>query len=729
MAEPAEPPSQPRYHPHNERLLAAALDYATRGWPVFPCSGKNPATKHGCLDATTDPDTIREWWQGKCFLCNVAIAMGGLIWALDVDPDDDGDASLNRLERKHDLLPETVRSNTGGGGEHYLFAMNGTAIRNSVGKQAGIADGLDTRGDGGYIIAPPSIHPDTKVPYRWEAGYGPEDIEPAEAPPWLEALAKRPERPDRIIREGRRRTPQEGPASPYGQSALDGEILTILEAPGGAQEATLNAAGLKIGGLVAGGELDEDHAFNALLEAALKMPSHNQRKPWKPRVIEKKLMRSMADGSRTPRIAPERRKTAPPPHEAAEAPQASPNEARPPEQRTIRAIPLGKLSEMVIPPRRFAIGRRLQYGEVTLGVSPGGVGKTSLVVTETIAWLVNRPLTGETIRPRGKAWIITAEEPMDEMRRRVKATCQHFGIDPDALEGRLFITSTRDNGPFRVAELGGSDSRNLIVETKAPDDVIAELLDNDIGYLAVDPFVTTHGVPEDNNGAMDRVARIFNRIAHDADCCINLLHHVVKSEDPEAHVGNLAKSRGAGAVTNAIRHAYTIASINEATTDHYKLTPDEAVRLLRLDAGLKGNYVLKPTEPLWFWRTSVPLDNAMDGWEADEVGVLRPFSMGHLQAERHRREQEAREPDRNTIAQLVADAMPEGRILVAKLLPLLKDRIDCGETKRREVINDAIPLAPGHRAVRIGGESGRVYRARTVDHPTAPVEVVRQIDP
>jgi P4 family phage/plasmid primase-like protien len=328
-SEPAGQPEQPRHHPHYERLLAAALDYAARGWPVFPCYGKHPATEHGCLDATTDPDTIRNWWQGEYFGCNVAIAMGGLIWALDVDPDDDGDSNLNRLESEHGSLPETVRSITGGGGAHYLFAMNGAAIRNSVGKVAGIADGLDTRGDGGYIIAPPSIHPDTKAPYQWEADLGPEDIEPAEAPPWLEDRAKRPERPERIVREGRQRTPQEGPASPYGQSALDGECQAIQEAANGAQEATLNNAGLKISGLVAGGELDENYAFNALLEAALKMPSHNQRKPWKPRVIENKLMKSMADGSRTPRIAPERRReqTTPPP---VEAPPASPNEAASP---------------------------------------------------------------------------------------------------------------------------------------------------------------------------------------------------------------------------------------------------------------------------------------------------------------------------------------------------------------------------------------------------------------
>jgi hypothetical protein len=59
------------------RILEAALEYARRGWPVFPCRGKDPVTEHGCKDATTDPAIIMAWWQGKHRGCNVAIATGG----------------------------------------------------------------------------------------------------------------------------------------------------------------------------------------------------------------------------------------------------------------------------------------------------------------------------------------------------------------------------------------------------------------------------------------------------------------------------------------------------------------------------------------------------------------------------------------------------------------------------------------------------------------------------
>jgi hypothetical protein len=66
--------------------LTAALEYAKRGWAVFPCNGKRPLTEHGCKDATTDPEAIRRLWQ-RLPACNIALATGNAssIWVLDID--------------------------------------------------------------------------------------------------------------------------------------------------------------------------------------------------------------------------------------------------------------------------------------------------------------------------------------------------------------------------------------------------------------------------------------------------------------------------------------------------------------------------------------------------------------------------------------------------------------------------------------------------------------------
>lgn len=183
-------------------LLAAALDYAARGWAAFPVhslrgdarctcgdadcksAAKHPLTEHGRNDATTDPAKITRWWAQYPH-ANVGIATGkdtGL-YVLDVDPRHGGDKTLAELEAKHGKLPNTVEAATGGGGRHLLFKYPGRPVQ-SV---ADIAPGLDVRGDGGYIVAPPSLHK-SGAHYAWS--WHPDEIELADAPEWLLALRK-----------------------------------------------------------------------------------------------------------------------------------------------------------------------------------------------------------------------------------------------------------------------------------------------------------------------------------------------------------------------------------------------------------------------------------------------------------------------------------------------------------------------------------------------------------
>ncbi len=184
-------------------LLAAALSYAGRGWPVLPlhcpddkgrCScgqadcrapAKHPRVPHGFKDATTDPGTIAEWWA-RCPSANVAIATGtasGLV-VLDVDPRHGGEQSLEDLERQYGRLPETLSVETGGGGHHFYFRHFGPPIRTRV----AVRPGLDLKGEGGFIVAPPSVHP-TGLAYRTANATA---TLPALAPDWLLSLERNP---------------------------------------------------------------------------------------------------------------------------------------------------------------------------------------------------------------------------------------------------------------------------------------------------------------------------------------------------------------------------------------------------------------------------------------------------------------------------------------------------------------------------------------------------------
>ena len=169
-------------------LLRRYADYYTAkmGLQIFPCNGKVPATAHWRTDATTDPARIAEWWSGNSGY-NIGIATGNGLVVLDVDIDHEagkyGDETLKALEQEHGPLPDTWTCLTGGGGVHYYFSCDDPAL--TVG--TGIAPGLDFRGTGGYVIAPPSRHANGRN-YEWEASSTPTSVPLAPLPDWLHKL-------------------------------------------------------------------------------------------------------------------------------------------------------------------------------------------------------------------------------------------------------------------------------------------------------------------------------------------------------------------------------------------------------------------------------------------------------------------------------------------------------------------------------------------------------------
>jgi len=128
-------------------LLEAALAYARRGWRVHPLKklDKTPISKNGCKDATLDEQQIRKWWTTFPD-ANIGLATGYDFFVIDVDPD-----GMQWMEANE--LPVTVESVTGRQGRHLLYKMQNATIGNSVSL---LSKGVDVRGVGGYIVAPPS---------------------------------------------------------------------------------------------------------------------------------------------------------------------------------------------------------------------------------------------------------------------------------------------------------------------------------------------------------------------------------------------------------------------------------------------------------------------------------------------------------------------------------------------------------------------------------------------
>lgn len=189
-------------------LATAALDLAARKLPVFPawsvrangtrltcacpkgsnCTspGKHPMVPRGVTQATTDTDRVSYWWRSRPD-ANIGLATGTVV-VIDIDPRHGGNRALAELESKHYRLPPTWRVATGGGGQHIYFAAppRRAPIKNSIGQ---LGPGIDVRGLGGYVIAPPSRHISGQQ-YRWDCD--PERTLLCMLPPWLVALLDHP---------------------------------------------------------------------------------------------------------------------------------------------------------------------------------------------------------------------------------------------------------------------------------------------------------------------------------------------------------------------------------------------------------------------------------------------------------------------------------------------------------------------------------------------------------
>jgi hypothetical protein len=184
----------------NFNPVGAALAYARHGWRVFPCHnitdagccscgegnclspGKHPRTAHGCKDATIDAGLIWRWWQ-QWPTANVAVATGKGSGIFVVAPDHaQGVQDLSRLVAVHDgPLPPTIRVRSGSGdGSHLYFNWPAAGTVANSKNHNGLA--IDIRGEGGYVIAPPSGHISGGT-YAWEIGL--DDAPLAEAPPWM----------------------------------------------------------------------------------------------------------------------------------------------------------------------------------------------------------------------------------------------------------------------------------------------------------------------------------------------------------------------------------------------------------------------------------------------------------------------------------------------------------------------------------------------------------------
>ncbi|MGP3977872.1 bifunctional DNA primase/polymerase [Streptomyces sp. 8N114] len=249
--------------------LAYALRYAQRGWHVAPGYCYGSPRKHPCINAwqdaaSTDLHQIITWWA-ETPKANVHIVTGeqSNLWVLDIDDKANpvhgvGSATLAALEREHGDLPLTLRVRTGSQGMHYFWTWDGVDfdLRNSAGM---LGSGIDTRGNGGQVVAPPSRidSPGHTGPYVVL-----DDRAPVAAPAWLLGLLRPVQQPARG--DGEAFTSAGSPVQRF-----RGLVEKVLDTEEGKRNEVLNWAAYRAAEIVKEGRLTREQVASALHAAGV----------------------------------------------------------------------------------------------------------------------------------------------------------------------------------------------------------------------------------------------------------------------------------------------------------------------------------------------------------------------------------------------------------------------------------------------------------------------------
>lgn len=297
-------------------------------------------------------------------------------------------------------------------------------------------------------------------------------------------------------------------------------------------------------------------------------------------------------------------------------------EAPPAAPQPIKATPFVLMDPSTIPTRKWLYGRHYVRRFVSTTVAPGGLGKSSLGIVEALSMVTARDLLGVKVREPLRVWLWNGEDPMDELNRRIAAACLHYDISPAHIAGRLFVDSGRDL-PIRIVEMAAGQRTAVAVPTV--EGVERAIRENQIDLLVIDPFVASHGVPENDNGAIDRVAKTWAGIAERCDCGIELVHHVRKSASG-AEGYTVEDARGGSSLIGAVRSARVLNGMTKEEAERANVEPERRRLHFRVDDG-KANMAPPMEKAAWFQMVSVGLGNGRGAEPEDNVGVATAWDM------------------------------------------------------------------------------------------------------
>ena len=524
-------------------MLTEALELIQRGFRVFPVRGKIPATKNGFKDATNNPHVAEFFWA-RDPQAGIAIATGQGLCVLDVDPRHDGDDSLAQLEREYGPI-ETLTVNTGGGGLHLY-------LRGNLPQRTGFLPGLDLKSEGGYVVAPPSMH-DSGRPYLWDDP----TTKIAPVPDWLARLVE-----DRS------------------SSSAVGEVVPDV-VPAGSRNTVLHS----LGSSMRRRGMSKESIYQALIaengvRCSPPLPEHEIRQ----------IVESVGRYKPDPRASPELEA------EGAEIwDRLRQAKAESVEQEVAQGIcdledaSIGFMLDTQPPEREWIIPDILPLGVAGMLGGSGGVGKSYATLLLSCCIALEVDFWGLGTCSPGGVLILSAEDDRDEMHRRLHVVLHWMRqmypkLDVSPLRDRLFIAD-------RVGEnnlLTRVEDRTVIRTVLA--DQIATTANKvpDLKMVVVDPLSRFRAGSANGEEEATRFVEAIETIRKATGATVLVPAHTNKDAGRGVVTGQDV-IRGSSALVDGMRWVGTLIQMSTDEAKKREMDPAEARSWVRFEIP-KGNY-------------------------------------------------------------------------------------------------------------------------------------------
>jgi hypothetical protein len=650
-------------------------------FPILPNS-KDPLPGKSWKEiSTNDPEQIRRiaTYEGvdesgnavSYRHCNWALdceKSGASVLDIDLKTKETGEL-VNGLDTLESLYPELepggLISQTPRGGQHHFFLGK---MKNSADK---LGPGLDTRGPGGYVVLPGSISKHNK-PYTWVSFGTPKSI-----PGWLSQAVGRPSE-----RKPEAQTPITEEKDHHVETAiryLKAEAPEAIEGSGG--DRTTYEVCCRLRDLGVG----EGTAASLLLEHWNPSKAHP---PWDGHDLQVKVRNAY-------RYAKDRQGNA--------TPEAVFGAAIPDFGEWESAASITSAS---IKPRDWVLGQRYMAGSVTVTAADGGVGKSLLSYLEGFSVASGKQLTHDKVYKKGRVLLFNAEEPLDEIHRRVYAA-------------RLFHCLTDEDSADLAIKSGAGQNWRLLLPHSGEPVVRQELIDffvkeverHEAVLLMLDPLIRFHGVDENSSVMMDRLCDLFLHIAWKTNAAVSLVHHTNK--DPHT-TASMKAVRGSSSIIAAARTGRVACKMTPADAKQFGLPPSVAPNYFQI-AAPKGNYAPPGAAAAdWYKLETVKVGHFMRPWgmEDEHAPTVRPVTFDRVVCEGDGEEDKALEL-RAEICQLVTVGKPAS---LYKLCLMAQDKLGLKETSARRKIAS---LFSGEEGYRVNGLTWAFQYGRRGDRDVA----------